>query len=199
MTATPFKLIPREFFSAVMSESPARASEVASRWTTVPRGVVDGGEIVLMAVKPSLWRPILESSAWLVTCTLLATTLLVLGRPLPGLALSTSAQVVMLVAALRFAVAVIRWVTMWHLLTNRRIIDVSGVRSPIIRSCLLVHLRNTYLRPSTIEKSLGLGTILLVTDEPEHRPHVWQSIPHPEETHAKVRRAIEGALDHCAT
>lgn len=199
MTVTPFKLIPQGLFSAVLSESPARASEVASRWVAVPGGVVDGGEIVLMAVKPSPWRPLLDSAAWLVTCTLLATTLLLLGRPLPGLGLATSAQVVMFVAALRFAVAVVRWVTMWHLLTNRRIIDVSGVRAPIIRSCLLVHLRNTYARSSTIEKSLGLGTILLVTDEPEHRPHVWQSIPHPEETHAKVRRAIEGALDQCST
>jgi hypothetical protein len=103
----------------------------------------------------------------------------------------------MLVAALRFAAAVIRWVTMWHLLTNRRIIDVHGVRTPIIRSCLLVHLRNTYVRSSPVERALGLGTILLVTDEPEHSPHVWASIPHPEETHAKVRRAIEAALDQC--
>lgn len=197
MTSIDSNLMSIVRFSAVMSEAPARATEVASRWTAVPRGVVDGGELVLLAVKPSLWRPVLDSSAWIVTCSLLATTLLVLGQPLPGLALGTSAQLIMLVAVLRLGVGLIRWVTMWHLLTNRRIIDVQGVRAPVIRSCLLVHLRNTYLRTSAVEKPLGLGTILLVTDEPEHRPHMWASIAHPEETHAKIRRAIENALDQC--
>jgi len=195
MIATPFKSIPRSLSSVVMSDAPARATDVTSRWTAVPKGLVDGGEIVLMAVKPSLWRPVLDSAAWLVTAAALAVTLLVGGMSIPGLSVAVSAQVFLLVGIVRLAIAVLRWVTTWHLLTNRRIIDVHGVRTPIIRSCLLIQIRNTYLRPSPIEGAIGLGSVLFVTDEPEHPPHVWRSIADSETVHAKIRRAIEAALD----
>ena len=114
---------------------------------------------------------------------------------IPGLSLAVTAQVIVLVGITRLAIAVLRWVTMWHLLTNRRIIDVYGVRTPIIRSCLLIHIRNTYVRHTPVEGALGLGSILLVTDEPQQVPHVWRSIADPETVHAKIRRAIEAALD----
>jgi len=195
MTLTPSKTTPSAVFAVAMSEAPAGVSAVTSRWTSVPGGVVDGGEIVLLATKPSLWRPVLDSSAWLVTCVLLAATLLVSGKTLPGLSATTTAQVILLIGIVRLAVAVVHWITKWHLLTNRRIIDVHGVRAPQIRSCLLIHVRNTYLRISPVEKLLTLGTVLFVTDEPEHRPHLWQSVPYAEEVHAKIRRAIENALD----
>lgn len=195
MTLTPSMTTPDALFAAAMSEAPAGVSAVTSRWTSVPGGVVDGGEIVLLATKPSPWHPVLESSAWLVTCALLATSLLMLGKTIPGLSTPASAQVILMVGIVRLGLAVIHWITTWHLLTNRRIIDVHGVRSPVIRSCLLIHVRNTYLRTSTVEKWLGLGTVLFVTDEPEHRPHLWPSVPYAEEVHAKIRRAIENALD----
>ncbi len=178
-----------------MSEAPSRVSEVASRWTAVPGGVVDGGEIVILAIKPSLWRPVVDSAAWIVTALAFTTALLIMGKPIPGLSLTTSAQLVLLVALARLAVAILRWTTTWHLLTNRRIIDVHGVRAPIIRDCLLVRIRNTYLRSSIVERATALGTIIFVSDEPEHSPHAWYSIAGADEVHSKIRRAIENALD----
>jgi len=195
MIAAPCKSVPQRLFAAVMSDAPSRVTQVASRWAAVPGGLVDGGEIVLLAVKPSLWRPVLDAAAWLVTSTVLAIALLVLGVSIPGLSPSVTAQVVLLVGITRLAIAVLRWVTMWHLLTNRRIIDVHGVRTPVIRGCLLVQVRNTYLRPTPIEGAIGLGSILFVTDEPGELPHVWRSLADPQTVHAKIRRAIESALD----
>ena len=194
LTLTRPGLLPSAF-GDTMSEAPSRASDVAARWTTVPGGVLDGGEIVILAIKPSLWRCVFDSAAWLAAGVFFTAALLVMGKPIPGLSLTTSAQLVMLVALARLAVAVLRWTTTWHLLTNRRIVDVHGVRAPVIRACPLVQIRNTYLRSSHAEKLLVLGSITFVSDEPDHAPHFWPSIANADEVHAKVRRAIENALD----
>jgi hypothetical protein len=194
LTLTRPGLLPSAF-GDTMSEAPSRASDVAARWTSVPGGVLDGGEIVILAIKPSLWRCVFDSAAWLAAGAFFATAVLVMGRPIPGLSATASAQVVVLVALARLAVAGLRWTTTWHLLTNRRIVDVQGVRAPVIRSCPLIQVRNTYLRSSFVEKPLCLGSITFVSDEPDHPPHVWQSIANADEVHAKTRRAIENALD----
>ncbi len=194
LTITRPSLLPTSF-GATMSEAPSSVSEVTARWGALPGGVVDGGEIVILAIKPSMWRPAFESAAWIAAAVVFAVAMITVGRPIPGLSLTTSAQLVLLIGAARLAMAIVRWTTTWYLLTNRRIIDVHGVRAPVIRACPLVQIRNTYLRPTMAEKATGLGSIIFVTDDPAHPPHAWQSIAKPEEVHAKVRRAIENALD----
>ncbi|MEK7756407.1 MAG: hypothetical protein AAB385_04265 [Planctomycetota bacterium] len=178
-----------------MSDAPSRASDVTARWTTLPGGVIDGGEIVVLAIKPSLWRPVFDSAAWLATSAMFAVTLTMIGLPLPGLSPATTAQLVLLIGFTGLGLALVRWTTTWHVLTNRRIIDIHGVRTPQIAACLLVHVRNTYLHASVAEKVTRLGTITFVTDEPHRLPHLWRSIAHPDEVHAKIRRAIENAID----
>jgi hypothetical protein len=182
-------------FSVTASEAPSRGSDVAADWSALPGGVVDGGEIVLLAIRPSMWRPLFEACPWLVTCCVLAVILTLLSLPAPGLSLLVTTQLILLAGLARFGVAVARWASMWYVLTNRRVLDVQGVRVPRIWSCLLVETRNTYLNASSAEKLTGLGTITFVTEHPDEPPRQWRSIDKPEEVHARIRRAIENALD----
>jgi hypothetical protein len=161
----------------------------------LPRSVLDGGELVLLAIKPSMWRPLFDSGPWLVACCLLATMLTWLGRPLPGLSLIATAQLVLLIGLLRVGLALVHWVPTWYLLTNRRIIDVRGVRKPHVSACPLIHVRNTCVSASPAERLARLGTITFITDHEDTPSHVWQSIAGPEEVHARIRRAIENAID----
>ena len=41
----------------------------------------------------------------------------------------------------------------------------------------------------------GLGTVSFAFDKAQLGPRVWRSIAKPIEVHAKVRRAIENAID----
>ncbi len=182
-------------FSAATSDAPPRASEVAAKLADLPGSVLDGGEIVLLAIKPSKWRPLFDSAPWLVTCSLLAIVLTWLRAPLPGLSLTATAQIILLVGLARIGLAVVKWVPTWYLLTNRRVINVRGVRRPRILACLLLEVRNTYLHASVAEKAARLGTITFATDQAQTPPRYWQSIGHPEDVHAKIRRAIENAID----
>lgn len=187
--------VPPSAFVATMSDAPSRVGDVAARWTTLPGGLIDGGEIVVLAIKPSLWRPVFDTAAWLAASAVLAVVLITLGIPLPGLSATTTAQLVLLIGFTGLGFAVVRWTTTWHVLTNRRIIDIHGVRTPRIAACLLVNVRNTYLHTSVAEKVTRIGTITFVTDEVDRLPHLWRSIAYPEEVHAKIRRAIENAID----
>jgi len=181
-------------FSAA-TDAQSQAAE-ASRWATIPGGVIDGGEIILFAIKPSMWRPALDSAAWIVTSVLLATTLLLTGRSLPGFSLIMTAQSVLFVGFARLAIAIVQWIPTWYVLTNRRLIEIHGVRTPVIHGCPLVDVRNTYLNASAFERLLGLGTITYVCNREGETPRLWESITEGEEVHARIRRAIENALDH---
>lgn len=182
-------------FAAATSEAPPHTADVATRWTALPGGVIDGGEIVLLAIKPSMWRPLFEAVPWMVVCCVLAGVLTGLRAPLPGLSLTATAEVILLVAFTRLGLAVIRWVPTWYLLTNRRIITIQGVRSPRMVACRLVDVRNTYLQASFAERLVRLGAITSVTDDTKNVSLLWQSVAKPDDVHARIRRAIENAID----
>jgi hypothetical protein len=182
-------------FSATTSDAPSPAADLAATLAALPGGVVDGGEIVILAIKPSMWRPFFESAPWLVAWCFMAMLLTAMQRPLPGWSLAATAQFLLLIGFARLGVAVLRWVPAWYVLTNRRVIAIRGVRAPRIESCLLVEIRNTYLIATLAEKSARLGTISFVTEKPDRAAQVWQSIPTPEQVHVEVRRAIENAID----
>jgi hypothetical protein len=180
---------------AAASEAPPTVSEATLPWAALPGGVVDGGEIVILAIKPSMWKPVFDSATWLVAACLMAAVLTRLGAALPGLSLTSTAQLVLLAGFARLGIAVFRWVPTWHVLTNRRIIDIHGVRAPAAVSCPLIDIRNTYLRPSPAEKLLGLGSILFISKHDGDQPRAWRCISRPDDVHARIRRAIEQAID----
>ncbi len=181
---------------AAAAQAPPRASTTTTTWADLPGGVLDGGEIVLLAVKPSMWRPVFDSVPWIVTCCLLAGTILGLSTPLPGLSLTATAQLVLLVACVRLAFAIVRWVPTWYVLTNRRIINIRGVRTPRIAACLLVDVHHTGIHRSAVDNLVGLGSIFFAVDHTDGPPQPWQSLQKPDEVHARIRRAIESAVDH---
>lgn len=180
---------------ASMAEAPSGVSRAGTKWSTLPGGVIAGGEIIIFAIKPSMWRPVFDSASWLVTGFLLAAVLTLIRTPFPGLSLTATAEAVLLVGFARLGYAVVRWVPTWYVLTNRRVIDLRGVRSPHIWSCALIDIRNTYVNASQPEKLTGLGTISFVTDRTDEPPRTWRSIARPDEMHTRVRRAIENAID----
>jgi hypothetical protein len=195
MNMAPLTCATSPALAAATSEAPPQASKLAAHWSAIPGGVVNGGEIVLLAIKPSMWRPVFDSALWLVGCCVLAIVLTSLGRSLAGLSATMAAQIILLVGLARLAYAVMHWVPSWYVLTNRRIIEIEGVRRPVVLDCGLLDIRNTAVRTSPAEKLTRLGTIIFIIDHGGHAPRMWRSIGQPQEVHAKIRRAIENAID----
>ena len=182
-------------YAAVLSETPADTASIERSWAVLPSEIVDGGEMIVMAIKPSMWRPLFDSAPWLIMAAVLSMMLAGLGKPILGLSITLSVRIVLVLGVARLAIAIVRWVPTWYVLTNRRVMCIHGVRAPQIRSYALVDVRNTYLNVSPPEKLTRLGTIAFVSNEADHAPLIWRSVARPYETHEKVRRAIENAID----
>ena len=185
----------RASFSAAASDAPTQVTDLTAALATLPGGVVDGGEIIILAIKPSMWRPLFESAPWLIAWCTVAIIFTSRERPFPGWSLTATAQIMLLIGFVRLGVAVVRWVPAWYVLTNRRAIEIRGVREPRIAACMLIGVRNTYLSATWTEKTARLGSITFVTEHPDKAAQTWQSIPKPEQVHAEIRRAIENAID----
>lgn len=183
-------------WSASTSTSGQSAREARPAWLSIPDRVVDGGEIVLLAVKPSLWRPLFDAAPALLGSATLAAVVSFLDLRLPGLSLSATVQVAVVLGAIVLGVSILRWIVTWYLVTNRRVLDVQGVWAPRIWSCPLIEVRNTYVNASAGETVVGLGTITFVTQRPHEPPRLWRSVAKSVEVHTDIRRAIENAIDH---
>ena len=86
------------------TDAPA-AEAVSASVVALPGDVIDGGEIVLLTIKPSMWRPVFDSISWLVTCCAVAAILVSARLTLPGLSLIASAQFVLMVGLVRLGIA----------------------------------------------------------------------------------------------
>lgn len=181
---------------ASATTAPPTAQEAPSAWLATPSDVVDGGEIILMAIKPSAWRPVWEALPAIVGCGVLGIVVAVLATPLPGMSASGSWQVLAAIGVIATAVSFARWALTWYVLTNRRVLDIQGLWSPRIWSSSLLDVRNTYVGGTTAERAVGAGTITFVTQPGTQRPRRWHFVADPVEVHAKIRRAIEDAIDH---
>jgi len=185
----------RTAFAATMTDAPPRISKAAVAWHALPQDVLDGGEIVILAIKPSMCRPLLDSWPWILTAGVLAVLTTAWHATIPGLSIIATAQVILLVAACRLAVAVVRWIPTWYVLTNRRVLTVHGVRAPRFTAFRLTDVGHTYLRCTPFERLTRVGTVILVSKSNESMVQVWRSIAHSAEVHARIRRAIEDVLD----
>lgn len=189
--------VTRTEFSATATD-PSGTTEQLAEWPTLPGGVVDGGEIVLLATKPSLFRPFAESAGWIGLSVIASLFVIRLGYGLPGWSVAATVQLLLVIGFGRLAWALVRWVTRWYILTNRRIVDIEGVREPRIWSCSLLDVRNTYLNRSLLERLSQSGTITIVTEDERIPPRYWASVPKSEQVHQAIRRAIEHAIDRHA-
>ncbi len=88
-------------FSTAMADAPSNTCEAVATVAALPSGAIGGGEIVLLAIKPSMWRPVFESGSWLVTTIVLAVVLAALGQPIPGLSLAATSRLILLVGLAR--------------------------------------------------------------------------------------------------
>lgn len=176
--------------SAAAETPTAQVPTVAA---ALPSGVLDGGEIVLLALKPAFWRIWFDAGWWVLVTCMLAAVLTWTQHPIPGLSLAATAQVLILIGVARVAVAVVHWIPTWYVLTNRRVLTIQGVRQPEVTSCLLVDLRHAEPTCSVGEKLTRLGSVVLLPRQTDGVPMIWQSIATPDAVLAKIRDAADKA------
>jgi len=159
------------------------------------RDVLDGGEIVLFALKPSMWYLVLVSARWLA-----GAAVIILLAPLLLPARSATAEILtqaaLLVTAVRLILALLQWSSRLYVLTNRRVMCYGGVMRVSLFESPLVHIRNTYVNASPVERICKVGSIGFSLEGGKKVDAWWEHISEPHTIHERIRRAIEKALDH---
>lgn len=174
----------------VTADSPVLTGEEA-----VPVHLLDGGELVLLTIKPSMWYIVFRSFRTLLAVAMVIALSYPLSHALDPLGLSQRllVRIAIGVAGVRLLIATLQWVSRLYVLTNRRIMRIRGIFNVDIFECQLTRIQNLFLRFAIYERIFGLGTIGFATAGTGGVEASWENINYPLEVHERVRAAISKA------
>ncbi len=159
----------------------------------VPAHLLSGGEIVVLAIKPSLLFVLFRSFRWIVAVALL----IALGYSLAGhvgwLNARGMVRFAALLALIPVVVALLQWFSRLYVLTNRRVMRIRGIFNVNVFECPLSRIQNTFLTLALYERVFRLGSIAFATAGTGGVEAVWENIAHPLEIHERVRNAVRRA------
>lgn len=172
----------------------AAAAPLSVEQMAVPESLLDGGEIVLLAIKPSVWSVGFTSFAWICTAAVIAAMDIASGLSRGWLAGVPVAELALTLAAARSGWAMLQWVSQVYVLTNRRIMRVRGVLSAQVFGCPLLKIINTGVTRAPHEAALRLGSVWFNIEDTSDDA-TWYHLARPDEVHAEIRKAIRRAWD----
>jgi hypothetical protein len=176
-----------------VTQTPAKPPVAAG--LEVADKLLEQGEIIIFAIKPSPWFVLLVS--WPVLAAAVAVPILMYASDLTlGLALGLSQRLVVLVCAAaataRVLAASFQWMGKIFILTNRRVVRVQGVTRVQVLECLLRDIGDVQVTAGVAQRALGIGNLVFDTaDDCQQAP--WLDVPRPAEVQKQVQQAISKA------
>jgi hypothetical protein len=170
------------------AESPPVAGLAAEE--LVPARLLDGGELVILAIKPSLWYILIWSFRWILAMGLVVWLALWSEARWAPTTSKVVMQAAIVLLLLRVALATLQWVSRLYVLTNRRLMRIRGILNVDIFECQLPKIQNTFLRLSWYERLLRLGSIDISTAGTGVIEATWHNVARPLEVHEAIRQAI---------
>ena len=153
--------------------------------------LLNGSEIIILAIKPSLCY-VLFVSAWWLAVLLPFTILACLSAQMGWFGMQARVLLAVCLAGIiiRLAFALLQWQSRVYILTNLRVLRIRGVVRVEMFQCSLLRLKDVLLSAGVGERILGLGTIGLVKDSSGKAEACWQNIRRPEQVHRQILEAI---------
>ena len=176
-------------------EGVAAAPVASSLGTLVTRHILRDGEVILLILKPSLWFIVFNSLRFATAVAILMIGAKVFDQRLhlkPAVYLEAG---IFLLAG-RVMWAVLQWMGRLYILTDLRILRLSGIFNVDIFDCPLRKVRRTRLVYTIKERLLGLGTIEIIPRDENQPLGFWQTIRRPAQVHEQIVATINRAK-HC--
>ena len=174
-------------------EAGGASTEAIAAASLVPEHLLDGDEIVIFAIKPSLWFVVYRSFRWLVSMVVVIMMAGFIRQRIPEFNTLWIVQAAVVLGAARFVMALLQWVSRLYVLTNRRILRLTGVLNVDLFECSLTKIQNTYLTMAWYERLVGVGSISFATAGTGGIEASWINVNNPLEIHERVRSAIHRA------
>lgn len=169
----------------------AKSAATAGAEAVVPEKLLNEGEVVILAVKPSPWFvllyswPTLAMAVLVVAAAYLAESLLAVDVR-PDLFLMAASAV----AAVQVFIACCQWVGRLYVLTNIRVMRVRGVFKVDLFQCPLKKIENIVQSATVQERFFSVGSLFFQAPEcPKDEPG-WIHLARPAEVYEVVRDAV---------
>ena len=156
--------------------------------TAIPLQVLEEGEIIIIAIKPSLWLIPLATWPVALTAGVVAALTAVLSPDGPGTdtiyALSIAAII------LKAGLATFNWLGRLYVLTNRRLMCFRGVLRPEMVHCPLKRVVDVRIICAFDEKLAGVGSLLFITPKKHTINLGWTCTSRPALLRQEILNAI---------
>jgi hypothetical protein len=158
------------------------------------RHVIRDGEVVLLALKPSLWFILLSSLRFTAAVSIVALGLIASERRYNREWFWVEAAIFLIAGRIMWAV--LQWMGRLYVLTDMRVIRLSGVFRLEIFDCALRKVARTQVTVSVKERVCGTGSIEIVPSDEQCATGVWQTVPRPIEVNEMIVSTINRAKAH---
>ncbi|HEX8324829.1 MAG TPA: PH domain-containing protein [Tepidisphaeraceae bacterium] len=166
------------------------ADAVVSPLATLLAGnVIPQGELVHLLIKPSRWFIFLNSVRFAAIAVLALTCVYVIRVP-PIMSRALLIQFGLFLIAGRVMWSVVQWMGRYYILTDLRLVRVSGVFSIEIQSCPLRKVNAVNFYTTVGERVLGKGCIEMTNSD---KKMTWQTVSRPHRIHRMVAAAVSRA------
>ena len=177
--------------TAVLGEGTTAMPTITSVASLLTRRVLRDGEVILLILKPSRWYIILSS---LLVAGCVATLLCALQLSnAPQAHMRYYVDAGLFVISCRIMWAILNWMGRVYVLTDQRILRLSGVFSIEIFDCPLRKVARTRVVRSFGERLLRLGSIEFYPSDETRSGSAWQTINRPRDVQEQIVAAIRKA------
>ncbi|MBI1337681.1 MAG: PH domain-containing protein [Phycisphaera sp.] len=159
--------------------------------TLLPAQLLQGGEVIVLLIKPSAWWIVLEPIGTLAAFA----CLIALGWGIDATGLVDIARrefvvVGVTLMAVRLFWQFLDWLGRVYVLTDRRVIRVEGVLRVNVFETALKNITHTQTTFSVRERLFGLGTLAFATAGTAGVEAFWRTIARPLEVHQIVVQTL---------
>ncbi len=172
----------------------AKGEAAAATQAAVPAALLNEGEMVILALKPSVW--FIAFSAWpsVVLAAALAATAYFAEH---AASIDIRPQLVLplcgLIVLLQLLVGCCQWIGRLYVLTNVRVMRVKGVFKLQLYQCPLRRLEKVILHHGSLGKFCGVGSLFFLSDQEHAGDASWLHVAKPAEVYEVVADAVRRA------
>jgi uncharacterized membrane protein YdbT with pleckstrin-like domain len=159
--------------------------------SVIPQKLITDGEVVILALKPSLWFILLVSGRWLIAAAVAIIAVRVINPWIGPRVAGTIVQGAIVVAAVRLLIGATEWLGRAYVLTDRRVMRLKGVIHIDLFECQLSRIQQVVLALPVAERVLFCGTVLFYTAGTGTVDAAWETLARPASVYQRVLEAVE--------
>ncbi|MDP9174938.1 MAG: PH domain-containing protein [Planctomycetota bacterium] len=188
---------PRFVAAAAASEAgaaaaalPPRSARATSLATLLASHVLRDGELVLMILRPSFWFIVFTSASFTAIAIVAS---LIMAELDHGMHDRIYFEAAMFVISGRVMWAVLQWMGRLYILTDQRVLRLSGIFSIDVFDCPLRKIVRARIVSPLRERVVGAGSIEIIPRDESMPTAVWQTVDRPAEVYERLMAAINRA------